>query len=145
MDAAGIVTLVRRWSGRQAELLAFVRGSLDRQRRAVAELGFYVAVVVMEMFQAGPARKIKRVKAPKIERLLFANHRFLTAAPEDDVDPMAAGLTPATVVEPAVLRCVFETLEEEMDGGTKLTDEELGRLTVVLKTVVDALHDASRF
>jgi len=49
--------------------------------------------------------------------------------------------------EPAVLRYVWEALVKEppQEGGLALTEAELGHLLVVLKTVVDALHEASRF
>jgi hypothetical protein len=119
MDGAAVTKIARRWTKAQRELVGFVLGALEGLRAEAMELGFYVAVVVMEIFRHGPAKKIKRVKEAKIERLLLANHRILAEVPEDEADPLPAGLAAGTVQEPAVLRYVWEALVEEppREGG----------------------------
>jgi len=94
-------------------------GARDGLRPEVAELRIYV-VLLVESFRAGPAKKVKREKNTKIERLLDAS---------------------------GVALCVRASGGGPADGrdGRELTEKDPGRPLVVLKTVVDARYEASGF
>jgi hypothetical protein len=130
----------------QPDLLAFVVAFTGDLSPAAQELGIYVFHVVLAIFRAAAGRSVPRVKAGAIERqwtgstqalerLEGAHEHFLQRAALEQVS-----------AEPEVVRYVAEAVMEaghDPDEPMELTEEDQGTLYLVLKTVVDLLHQAT--
>jgi len=147
-EGDAVQELLDRWIGEQEELAAFVLGSTGELREEVRPLALYLATVIFEIFRSGPALEIEQVDPARFDRFLRDNQEMVkrVVASMDE----ASGIIPpdlSTASEPVVLQYVAQALAEEgSDGeGSELTGGEFLHLLMILKTVVDALHDASQF
>jgi len=145
LDVAGAERVIKRCSRKQEELMGFILATLEELDPEAREVGLFMAMVVMEAFRAGPARKVKRVTVSQIQRTLAANTEGLV--PGDDVgeEELDAAFPALQTDEPALMHYVAETLMEEDPDGPELDEREVGSLIMILKTVIDCLHRASRF
>jgi len=138
--------LLDQWIGEQEELAAFVLGATDELREAVRPLALYLATVVFEIFRSGPAVEIDHVEPDRFDRFLRDNQEMVKRVVASMNE--ATGIEPpdlSTASEPEVLQYVAAALAEEGndDDSQELTGGEFLHLLMILKTVVDALHDAS--
>ena len=145
-EGEAVQELLDQWISEQEELAAFVLGATGELREEVRPLALYLATVVFEIFRSGPAVEIQHVDGARFDLFLRANQQVVQRV----VASMNAttGVEPpdlATASEPVVLQYVAEALTEEGSDATspELTGGEFLHLLMVLKTVVDALHDAS--
>ena len=140
--------MLDRWIGEQEALAAFVLGATGELREEVRPLALYLATVIFEIFRSGPALEIEPVDGARFDRFLRDNQEMVRRVVASMNDP-SGGEPPdlSTSSEPAVLQYVAQALTEEGgdDPSSELTGGEFLHLLMVLKTVVDALHDASRF
>jgi len=128
----------------QPDLLAFVLALTEELSPSAQELAIYVYHVIWEVFRRSTPRKIRRVKAgaverqwvqnsQELERLAGAHSRFFEKAARDK-----------TASQPFVFRYMVEAIMEageDPDDPIELTKEEEGTLFLVLKTVIDLLHE----
>ncbi len=138
--------LLDRWIGEQEELAAFVLGSTGELREEVRPLALYLATVIFEIFHSGPALEIESVDPARFDGFLRDNQEMVKRVVASMNE--ATGIMPpdlSTGSEPAVLQYVAAALaaEGDDDGAPELTGGEFLHLLMILKTVVDALHDAS--
>lgn len=145
MSARDAVALQKSAGRFQPEVVGFVIASVADLRPDAASLGLYTMVAVLEMFRAGGSQVVKKVRESTILRHWAANRSSLGEA-RGAAAPLSALLTTwADSSEPAVVSFIAETLSGEDDEDpVTLTAEESWHLMAVLKTVVDALHDACR-
>lgn len=129
----------------QPDLLAFVVTFTEELSPAAQQLGIYLFHVVLAIFRAAAGRRVTRVKAgaierqwtktsEELERLEGAHERFVEKAALQQVSD-----------EPEVMRYFVEAIMEagdDPDDPVDLTEEDEGMLFLVLKTVVDVLHQA---
>lgn len=129
----------------QPYLLAFVLGTTEHLRPEVQELGIYLFFVIHRMFEKAGNRQLKRVTSKRIDemygqiqesvgRLEGAHARFLERA--------ALSMSSS---QPFVMKYLVEALMEapEGDDPVDLSDEEMGTLFLVLKTVIDILDETT--
>ena len=130
----------------QPELVAFVLAFTGELSPAAQQLGIYVFHVVLAIFRAAAGRSVPHVKSDAIERQWTENTEELERLEgAHEVLLEKAALRQASD-EPEVLRYVVEAVMEagdDPDDPVELTDEEEGMLYLVLKTVVDLLHQES--
>ena len=126
----------------QPELLAFmVEFTQDLDPQAI-DLGIYLFFVVYRIFQKGFAGKIGQVSPDEIvacyeanadlmESLESAHYRFLERAAEVQL-----------ASQPYVIKYVIDAFFEvpEDDELDPLSDEDIGYLFLLLKTVIDVLN-----
>lgn len=128
-----------RLAKRQPDLFTFVVTETEDLSREANELAVYLLFVVTRMFEKGGT--VARISSAvileqfqssvsELELLVGANDQFIEKA--------AAG---QASWQPHVMRYILEAL---MDAGdepdpVELTEDELGGLFLILKTVVDAL------
>jgi len=151
MDEKEAKRLVKRWHRKQPNLVEFVVGFLQELDTGTRELGLFLAVLAMESFRAGPARKLKKVSAAGIERCLQTNMAELEEVEQDEPDEDDEELDdlslPFPTEEPALMACIAEIVADEgpfeEEEGPELQD--LASLFLALETVVDCLHAAARF
>jgi hypothetical protein len=107
----------------------------------VKELATYMAFVVYQMFQKCSRKKIKTIPAKEIIECYEANEDLmesLEGVHEKFLDRIARVQISA---QPHVMNYVVETLMEapEEEEPIELSDEDIGLLFLLLKTVVDVL------
>lgn len=147
-DGEALQHLLDQWIEEQEELAAFVLGSTGELREEVRPLALYLATVVFEIFRSGPALEIERVDGGRFDGFLRDNQEMVKRVVASMNE--ATGIMPpdlSTASEPVVLQYVAAALagEGDDDGSSELTGGEFLHLLMVLKTVVDALHDASQY
>lgn len=131
---------------KQPNLLAFVTTYLDGLRLEAVELGIYIFYVVYKTFQKAGRGKIKRVSAKRISDAYDRNEALLTKlhGAHDRFFEQIARTEISS--QPFVMRYVVEALMEsgETPDDVVLTDDEIGLLFLVLKTVVEALGETAK-
>ncbi len=131
---------------KQPNLLGFVTTYLDELRPDAKELGVYVFFVVYRIFEKAERGKLKRISAKRVSdaydrnetlmmKLEGIHDRFFERVAEVEVSS-----------QPHVMRYIVDALMEfgEAPDEAVLTDDEIGTLFLVLKTVVESLGEAAR-
>lgn len=126
----------------QPELLAFMVEFTQDLEPASIDMGIYLFFVVYRIFEKGYAGKIGQVTADEIvecyeanadlmESLESAHYRFLERAAEVQL-----------ASQPYVIKYVVDAFFEvpEDDELDPLSDEDIGYLFLLLKTVIDVLN-----
>ncbi len=129
----------------QPELLAFMLELSDDLDLEVKELAVYMFVVVYRMFRKAYGKRIRKVTAKKILDGYEKNERLildLEEAHEKFYDRIARVQISE---QPFVVRYVVETLVEMPDEEDPivLTDDDIGVVFLLLKTVIDLLNQAT--
>ncbi len=132
---------------KQRHLLSFVAAYTEDLSSEASELAYYLFFTIHRMFQKGSPRAIGSLSGSQIEHSLDQNEELLgrlEGAHERFVERVAEVESSR---QPWVMRYLVETLIEAPDGEDPvfLTEEEIGALFLVLKTVVDVLdHSIER-
>jgi hypothetical protein len=134
-------TEMTRVSKHQSALVAFIMEFTQELDQEVRELATYMTFVVHRMFQKGSRKKIKKISAEEIIDRYEANEDLmesLEGVHEKFLDRIARVQLSG---QPYVMRYVVETLIEapEEEDPVALSDEDIGLLFLLLKTVVDVL------
>ena len=135
---------MQRLSRRQPALLAFVTAFTEDLSEDGAELGIYMFVTIVHMFEmhfgkrlqnVGPKRidSIHQENVNMLDRLIGADERWFerVAITQSKKQPW---------VWKYVVECLFEPDDEELD----LSEEDQGSLAITMKTVIDALNSSVR-
>ena len=130
-----------RASKSQPDLVAFIMEFTQDLDQEVKELATYMTFVVYRMFQESSRKKIKRISAQEIIECYEANEDLmerLEGVHEKFLDRIARVQLSG---QPYVLKYVVETLIEvpEEEDPIALSEEDIGFLFLLLKTVVDVL------
>ena len=129
---------------KQSDLLAFVMAYLEDLRQEATEVGLYVFYVVYRIFENSTNKKLKRISGNKIESAFKKNQEFLSMLDgvHDKFLERIAELE--TLSQPHVTQYVLDAIMEsgEYEDPVFLTDEEIGSIFLVLKTVIDVLDNA---
>lgn len=126
----------------QPDLLTFMMEFTQDVDPRARELAIYMFFVVHRMFQKSSAKKLRKISAEEIiecyesneklmERLEGAHERFFERIARVEVSR-----------QPYVMKYVVETLieaPEEEEDPVELSEEDVGYLFLLLKTVVDLL------
>ncbi len=131
----------------QPNLLAFMAEFTQELSQEVKELAIYMFYVVYRMFQKNSKKKIKRISAEEIITSYEKNEHFIKSLEgvHDKFFERIAGVQLSG--QPYVMKYVVETLMEapEDEDPVALTEEDMGYLFLLLKTVVDLLDQRMRF
>lgn len=127
---------------KQPDLLSFFVEFTQELDEYVMEFGFYLFFAVYHIFSKGYGKKIKRITVDEIitcfeenqkllESMEFAHNRFYERIAEVQISP-----------QPYVIMFVVDALLEtpEDDAAEELSDEDVGYLFLLLKTVIDVLN-----
>jgi hypothetical protein len=134
---------LQRQSGRlQPELVGFVIGYTSELSPDAVGLALYVMVVVLEMFRVTPRCDLRKVREETILRLWPESQALIQASLDSDGDPLEALLAAST--EPTVFEYVFDAFTDtEQEDPVSLSAVELETLLAILRTFIEALHEAS--
>jgi len=135
---------MQRLSRSQPALLAFVTAFSEDLSQDGAELGIYMFVAIVHMFEMHFGKRLQNVGPKRIDfiyretqdmldRLTGADERWLerAAITQSEKQPW---------VWKYVVECLFEPEDEELD----LSEEDQGSLAIIMKTVIDALNRSVR-
>ncbi len=126
---------------KQRELIGFIAAYTEDLSREAAELAFAMFFTIYRMFQSGSGGAVQGISGSQIEHWLDQNEGLLQrleGAHEKFVERVA--MVEASR-QPFVMKYLVETLIDAPDDEdpVALTEEEIGALFLVLKTVVDVL------
>ena len=126
----------------QPYLLAFIMEFSEELEREAKELAIYLFFVVYRMFQKGSGKKIKRISGEEIMECYEGNEELmgnLEGVHEKFLDRIAkVQLSRQPYVMKYMMETIIEAPDEEEDS-VKLSDNDIGFLFLLLKTVVDVL------
>ena len=136
--------LMKRAGPFQEELVGFALAyTLDLGPEA-GGTGMYLTLVVLEMFRELGEDHVRPVDEDAIMLQLGYNEDLIASgsASAEGLLGMVATLGP--MKEPLVMRCVTDTLVQANEGDDpfELTTRQMRHIFLVLKTVVDCLHDS---
>jgi|YelNatPaOPRAMG01_1025707.scaffolds.fasta_scaffold08345_4 hypothetical protein len=142
-DAQKQMTQVLR---KQPELMQFVFELTEDLSEEAHELAFYLFFVVVKMFEKAYGDKVGVVTAESIVQSFEANQDLLERLAQVHEKFLERLSEPGLWDQPYVLRYVVEALleaAESEEDPVPLSEEEFGFLFLVLKTVIDSLHNAT--
>jgi hypothetical protein len=127
----------------QPDLLSFILEFTDDLGEQAGELGIYLLFVIYHMFKNGYGKEIKLITTEEIIECYEENERLmekLEKAQDEFFNRVAeVQLSP----QPYVIRYVVDSLTEEPEEDEDrepLSEEEVGFLFMLLKTVIDVLN-----
>ncbi len=128
----------------QEELVGFALAFTHELGPDVGGVTMYITVVVFEMFRELGEKHIRRVDDDAVMQHLERNEALLRdgTGEIDELAAMVAALGP--MQERFVMRYVTDTLAQatDDDSGFDLTMDDVCHMFLVLKTIVDCLHDS---
>jgi hypothetical protein len=127
----------------QPDLLSFILEFTEDLGEQAGELGVYLLFVIYHMFKNGYGKEIKLITTEEIIECYEENERLmekLEKAQDEFFNRVAeVQLSP----QPYVIRYVVDSLTEEPEEDEDrepLSEEEVGFLFMLLKTVIDVLN-----
>ena len=127
----------------QPDLLSFILEFTDDLGEQAGELAVYLLFVIYHMFKKGYGKEIKQVTPEEIIERYEENERLmekLEKAQDEFFNRVAeVQLSP----QPYLIRYVVDSLTEEPeedDDSEPMSEEEVGFLFMLLKTVIDVLN-----
>jgi hypothetical protein len=128
----------------QPALLAFVMADTEELSQEAQELGLFLFVIVLRMFEKHYGRGMKTVELESVERLRDATEEsMLKLADASEEEFEQAALSQAST-QPYVMKYIAEAIFDPNPGdGIQMTEDEIGALTLMLRTVVEALEEAA--
>ena len=125
----------------QPNLLAFMMEFTQDLDREVQELAIYMFYVVCRMFQKSSKKSLKRISPEEIINCYEKTERFIESleGAHERFFERIAGVQLSE--QPYVMKYVVETLMEapEEEDPVVLTEDDIGYLFLLFKTVVDLL------
>jgi hypothetical protein len=130
-----------RLSKSQSDLVGFIVEFMKDLHQEVKELAIYMTFVLYKIFQKGNPKKIEKIPAKDIIACYKANENLvesLKGAHEKFLERIARVQLSG---QPYVMRYVVEALMEapEEKDPVKMSEDDIGYLFLLLKTVVDVL------
>jgi hypothetical protein len=135
---------MQRLSLRQPVLLAFVATFSEDLSKDGAELGIYMFVAIVHMFEMHFGKRLQNAGPKRIESTHEENVKMLdrlTGAHELWLERAAVAQSEK---QPWVWKYVVECLFEPDDPELDLSEEDQGSLAIIMRTVIDALDSSFR-
>ena len=128
----------------QPALLAFAMADTEELSQEAQELGLFLFVIVLRMFEKHLGTAMKTVELKSVERLRDATEEsMLKLAGTNEEEFEQAALSQASN-QPYVMKYIAEAIFDPNPGDdVQLTEDEIGVLTLMLRTVVEALDEAA--
>ena len=135
---------ILRVSEDQPYLVAFMMEFTQDLNQEVRELAIYIFYVICRMFQKSSKKRIKRISPEEVINCYQKNEHFIETLEgvHERLLERIAGVQLSG--QPYVMKYVVETLIEAPEGEeapVDLTEDDIGYLFLLLKTVVDMLDE----
>jgi hypothetical protein len=126
----------------QPYLLTFMIEFTQDLDLEVKELAVYIFYVVCRMFQKSSKKKIKRISPEEIINCYEKNEHLMKTL-EGAHDKFLERIAEVQLAgQPYVIKYVLETImDDSEENPVELTEEDIGYLFLLLKTVVDVLDE----
>jgi hypothetical protein len=126
---------------RQPELLSFMMEFTQDLDEEAQGLAIYMFFVVCRIFEKASAKKIKKVSPQQIITCFESNEELVQSLEGTHERLLERIAETRVLTQPFVMKYVLDTLFEapEDDDPVELTDEEIGHLFLLFKTVIDVL------
>src|SRR5215467_155680 len=131
-------------SRRQPALLAFVNTFSEDLSKDGAELAVYMFVSVVHMFEMHFGKRLQNVGPKRIESIYEENTEMLDRLTDADERSLERTAIAQSQQQPWVWKYVVECLFEPDDEELDLSEEDQGWLSIMMRTVVDALNSSIR-
>lgn len=131
----------------QPNLLAFMIEFTQDLDQEVRELAIYMFYIVCRMFQKSSKKSLKRISPEKIINYYEKTERFIESLEGTDERFFERIAEVQLSGQPYVMKYVIETLmeaPEEEEEPIALTEDDIGYLFLLFKTVVDLLDETLR-
>ena len=130
----------------QPNLLAFMMEFTQDLDQEVQELAIYMFYVVCRMFQKSSKKSLKRISPEEIINCYEKTERFIESLEGTDEKFLERIAEVQLSGQPYVMKYVVETLMEapEEEEPIALTEEDIGYLFLLFKTVVALLDETLR-
>ena len=129
----------------QPELLSFMMKFTQDLDQEVQGLAIYMFFMVCRMFEKASAEKIKKIPPEQIIKCFESNENLMRSL-EGTHEKLLERITETRfLAQPYVMKYVVDTLFEapEDEDPIELTEEDIGYLFLLFKTVIDVLDQAS--
>lgn len=129
----------------QPDLLTFMMEFTQDLNEEAHQLAIYMFFVVCRMFEKASAKKIDKISSQQIIKCFESNEELMRSL-EGAHEKFLERITKARIlVQPYVIKYVADTLFEapEEEDPIHLTNEEIGYLFLLFKTVIDVLDQAN--
>jgi hypothetical protein len=128
---------------KQPNLVAFVYEFTQDLSIDAQELAMYILFVVYRMFEKSAAGEIKKIETKSIVSSYDNNEAFITSLENVPDQFLKKKLGPVVQKQPHVLQYVLESMLEKGPGDAiNLTEEDIGMIFIIEKTMVDVLDAA---
>jgi hypothetical protein len=135
---------IQRITEKQPALLAFVMADTNDVSQEAKELGLFLFVIVLRMFEKHYGSNLRTVEIERIEQLQDQLEKSLEALVNLEGEELEQAVLAQASAQPWVIQYIGEALfEPDPEDGVKLTEQETGALVLTLRTVVDALEEAA--
>jgi hypothetical protein len=135
---------MKRLSRRQPALLTFVTTFSEELSKDGAELGIYMFVAIVHMFEMHFGKRLQNVGPKRIESIHEENMNMLDRLTDADDRWLERTALAQTEKQPWVWKYVVECLFEPDDEEPNLSEEDQGSLAIIMRTVIDALNTSVR-
>ena len=131
-------------SRRQPALLAFVTAFSEDLSEDGAELGIYMFVAIVHMFEMHFGKRLQNVGPMRIDSIYQENVDMLDRLIGADERWLERAAITQSEKQPWVWKYVVESLFEPDDEELNLSEEDQGSLSIIMKTVINALNSSVR-
>ena len=135
---------MQRLSRRQPALLAFVNTFSEDLSKDGAELGIYMFVAIVHMFEMHLGKRLQNVGPKRIESTHEENVKMLDRLAGAHERWLERTAVAQSEKQPWVWKYVVEGLFEPDDPELDLSEEDQGSLAIIMRTVIDALDSSVR-
>jgi hypothetical protein len=135
---------IGRISRAQPALLAFVTSFSQDLGSDAQQLGVYMFVVIMRMFEKHFGKRLQNVGPKRIERIHDETVEMLDRLAKADERWIERAAVVEAGKQPWVWKYVTECLFEPDDEEMELSEDDQGALALIMRTVIDALDGSVR-
>jgi hypothetical protein len=130
----------------QPNLLAFMMEFTQELDQEVRELAIYIFYIICRIFQKSSKKSLKRISTEEIINCYEKTESFIESLEGIDEKFLERIAEVQMFGQPYVMKYVVEALMEapEDEEPIALTEEDIGYLFILFKTVVDLLDETLR-
>jgi hypothetical protein len=129
----------------QPAICDFVVELTHESGQKVQELSLFLSYMVFKAIEADTSGSVTKVTPETIEAGYRETELWMERISEAEGTELQSAITASLQrdAEPHLLEYVISELNEPMEDGTELNDEEKGEVFFVVKTVIESLKDQS--
>ena len=130
----------------QPAICDFVVELTHESGQKVQELSLFLSYMVFKVIEADVSGSVTKATPETIEAGYRETESWMERISEAEGTELQSAINASLQrdAEPHLLQYVISELNEPMEGGTELNDEEKGEVFFVVKTVIESLKDQSR-